>query len=69
MTSFLIILFISCFFCLGKGTDCGGNNVTKTITVGKEEEAAFSTIQEAIDSVENNNDQWIKIHIQAGLYM
>jgi len=69
MMSFLPILLISCFFCVGKATDCGGNHVTETIIVGKEGDATFSTIQEAIDSVKINNDQWIKIHIQAGLYM
>ncbi|XP_027941366.1 putative pectinesterase 10 [Vigna unguiculata] len=69
MMSFLPILLISCFFCVGKATDCGGNHVTETIIVGKEGDATFSTIQEAIDSVKINNDQWIKIHIQAGLYI
>jgi len=67
--SFLLILFICWFICLGKATDCGGQNVTQTIIVGKEDEAAFRTVQEAIDSVKDNNDQWVKIHIQAGLYM
>jgi len=69
MMSFLLILFFSCFFCIGEGTDCGGDNVLETIIVGKEGKAAFRTVQEAIDSVKINNDQWVKIHIQAGLYM
>ncbi|KAK8467177.1 hypothetical protein PHAVU_008G271500 [Phaseolus vulgaris] len=69
MMSFLLVLFISCFFCLGETIDCGGDNVTETIIVGKEGKAAFRTVQEAIDSVKNNNDQWVKIHIQAGLYI
>ncbi|XP_052736634.1 putative pectinesterase 10 [Vigna angularis] len=67
--SLLPILFISCFFCVGKAKDCGGNIVTKTIIVGKDGHAAFSTIQAAIDSVRSNNDQWVKIHIKAGLYI
>jgi len=67
--NFLPILLISCFSCLGKATDCGGNNVRETIIVGKEGNVAFSTVQEAIDSVKINNDQWVKIHIKAGLYM
>jgi len=67
--SLLPILLISCFFSVGKATDCGGNHVKQTIIVGKEGDAAFSRIQEAINSVRNNNDQWVKIHIKAGLYM
>ncbi|XP_027941369.1 putative pectinesterase 10 [Vigna unguiculata] len=67
--NFLPILLISCFSCLGKATDCGGNNVRETIIVGKEGNVAFSTVQEAIDSVKINNDQWVKIHIKAGLYI
>jgi len=69
MISFLLILFISCFFWLGKATDCGGKNIAQTIIVGKVGKAAFRTVQEAINSVKSNNDQWVKIHIKAGLYM
>ncbi|KOM46555.1 hypothetical protein LR48_Vigan07g025900 [Vigna angularis] len=65
----LPILFISCFFSLGRAKDCGGNNVTQTIIVGKYGHDAFRTIQAAIDSVRSNNDHWVKIHIKAGLYM
>jgi len=67
--SLLPILLISCFFSVGKATDCGGNHVTETIIVGKYGQAEFRTIQAAIDSVKTNNDQWVKIHIKAGLYM
>ncbi|XP_017429921.1 probable pectinesterase 66 [Vigna angularis] len=65
----LPILFISCFFSLGRAKDCGGNNVTQTIIVGKYGHDAFRTIQAAIDSVRSNNDHWVKIHIKAGLYI
>lgn len=65
--TFLQILFISSLFCLGKAIDCGGKNVTYTIIVGRN--AEFTTVQAAIDSIKNNNDQWGKIHIKAGLYM
>ncbi|XP_014502915.1 putative pectinesterase 10 [Vigna radiata var. radiata] len=66
--SHLPILFISCFFGLCKAIDCGGNKVTQTLIVGKYGHDAFRTIQAAIDSVRSNNDQWVKIHIKAGLY-
>ncbi|WVY89683.1 hypothetical protein V8G54_035197 [Vigna mungo] len=66
--SLLPIFFISCFFSLSRATDCGGNKVTQTLIVGKYGHNAFRTIQAAIDSVRSNNDQWVKIHIKAGLY-
>ncbi|XP_014502914.1 putative pectinesterase 10 [Vigna radiata var. radiata] len=66
--SLLPIFFISCFFGLGRATDCGGNNVAQTLIVGKYGQA-FRTIQAAIDYVKSNNDQWVKIHIKAGFYM
>ncbi|KAK7386749.1 hypothetical protein VNO78_27087 [Psophocarpus tetragonolobus] len=66
---FFLVLFICCFFCLGKAIDCGGKNITYTITVGHHRNASFKTIQGAIDSIKNQNNQWVKIHIKAGLYM
>jgi len=66
---FLLILFFSCLFCLGKATDCGGKSVAQTIVVDQQGKAAFTTVQAAIDSVKSNNDQWVKIHIKPGLYM
>ncbi|CAJ1971445.1 unnamed protein product [Sphenostylis stenocarpa] len=67
--TFLLILVSSCFFCLSKAIDCGGKSISDTIIVdphGKDE--AFTTIQDAINSVKSQNDQWIKIHIKAGSY-
>ncbi|KHN23905.1 Putative pectinesterase 52, partial [Glycine soja] len=40
-----------------------------TITVGRQGNFTFGSIQAAIDSIKTNNDRWIKIHIEAGLYI
>ncbi|RDX69412.1 putative pectinesterase 29, partial [Mucuna pruriens] len=64
----LLILFISCHFCLGKAIDCGGKDIADTITVGQSGNVTFTTIQAAINYVKSNNDQWVKIHINAGEY-
>ncbi|CAJ1971450.1 unnamed protein product [Sphenostylis stenocarpa] len=63
-----MLLISCCFFCLSKAIDCGGKNISQTIIVGHRA-ADFKTIQEAIDSVDTDNDKWVKIHIQAGLYV
>ncbi|XP_020210402.1 probable pectinesterase 29 [Cajanus cajan] len=67
--AFILILFISYFFCFGVAVDCGGKNVSYIITVGRSDKVTFRTIQVAIDSIKSNNDQWVKIHIKAGLYI
>ncbi|KMZ60652.1 pectin methylesterase, family CE8 [Zostera marina] len=41
---------------------------TETIIVGQTEQFQFKTVQSAIDSIPDDNQQWIKIHIQAGTY-
>ncbi|OIW07086.1 hypothetical protein TanjilG_02720 [Lupinus angustifolius] len=48
--------------------DCGNNGITKTIVVDKSGKADFTTIQEAIDSIKENNNQWVKVRINAGTY-
>ncbi|XP_020223091.1 putative pectinesterase 10 [Cajanus cajan] len=67
--TFFLIFFISYFFCLGKAIDCGGKSVSYTIYVDQSGKVGFRTIQAAIDSIKWNNNQWVKIHIKAGLYM
>ncbi|CAL0307378.1 unnamed protein product [Lupinus luteus] len=49
--------------------DCGGMNIASNITVDQHDKGAFQTIQAAIDSIKSPNDQWVKIHINAGTYM
>ncbi|KAL2316712.1 hypothetical protein Fmac_030588 [Flemingia macrophylla] len=68
MASFLILI-ISYFFCLGIAADCGGRNISYTIIVSKQDKSTFTTIQAAVDSIKNNNDEWVKIHIKADTYM
>ncbi|TKY57342.1 pectinesterase 55 [Spatholobus suberectus] len=53
----------------GSSLDCGGKNIAYTMTVGGYGKGTFRTIQAAIDSIKNNNDRWVKIHIKAGLYI
>ncbi|XP_068487215.1 putative pectinesterase 10 [Phaseolus vulgaris] len=67
MTFFLVLVTCS-FFCLGKAIDCGGKDISNTITVNPNGKKAFTTIQDAINSVKSNNDKWVKIYIKAGLY-
>ncbi|KAE9617177.1 hypothetical protein Lal_00034982 [Lupinus albus] len=65
-----LFLFISFSFRLSETTDCGGNSIASTITINQRGyEGEFISIQKAIDSVKNNNDRWVKIHIHAGTYM
>jgi len=66
---FQLIIFIGCCFCLGRATDCGGNHVRNIITVDQHGRGAFKKIQSAIDSIKNNNDHWVKIHINPGKYV
>ncbi|OIW08077.1 hypothetical protein TanjilG_21057 [Lupinus angustifolius] len=64
-----LFLFISFSFRLSETTDCGGNSIASTITVNQCGcEGGFKSIQQAIDSIKSNNDQWVKIHIDAGTY-
>ncbi|XP_057419175.1 probable pectinesterase 66 [Lotus japonicus] len=65
-----LILLVICYFYLGTAIDCGGNNIAKTITIDKfGRGGAFRSIQAGIDSIQSNNDQWVKIHINAGVYI
>jgi len=66
---FHLIIFIGYCFCLGIAIDCGGNHVRNTTIVDQQGRGAFKMIQPAIDSVKNNNDHWVKIHINPGKYV
>ncbi|KAG4382164.1 hypothetical protein GLYMA_14G020300v4 [Glycine max] len=55
---------------LAESGDCGGKDISTTITVGgRQGNFTFGSIQAAINSIKTNNDRWIKIHIEAGLYI
>jgi pectinesterase len=64
---FSLILLISSFY-LGNAIDCGGNRIANTIVVNQQGQGAFETIQAAIDSIKSQNNQWILLQINPGIY-
>ncbi|CAK7340528.1 unnamed protein product [Dovyalis caffra] len=70
--SIIITLFIITSLSVSQAIDCkpgnGGSKVAYTIVVDQSEKANFKTIQAAIDSIPTNNDQWIKVQINPGIY-
>ncbi|CAJ2652298.1 putative pectinesterase 10 [Trifolium pratense] len=64
---FPLILLI-CLFYVGKAIDCGGNRIANTIVVNQRGQGAFQTIQAAIDSIKRQNNQWILLQINPGIY-
>lgn len=46
----------------------GAASIAKTIVVNPSGTGDFRSIQEAIDSVPDYNNQWIKIHLASGVY-
>ncbi|KAE9619684.1 putative pectinesterase [Lupinus albus] len=65
---FSLTLFFSFSFWVGRAIDCSGNKITKTIIVDQSGKGDFTLIQDAIDSIKENNDQWVKVYIKAGTY-
>nr|KYP39073.1 Putative pectinesterase 10 [Cajanus cajan] len=59
-----MVLVITCNVC--ESQNCA--NPPKTIIVSKSSKANFETIQSAIDSVPEQNSQWIHIQISSGVY-
>ncbi|XP_026410913.1 probable pectinesterase 29 [Papaver somniferum] len=49
--------------------DSNQQKLSKTITVDKSGKSDFSTIQSAIDSIPENNNQWIRIQVKSGVYL
>lgn len=67
---FIICLWLTVSSSKAAGVICRfGNNryVANTLYVGKYH-SQFKTLQSAIDSIPENNDQWIKIQISPGCY-
>ncbi|MED6160986.1 hypothetical protein PIB30_056387 [Stylosanthes scabra] len=67
---FLFITTISFWIYGAKGiNNCGGNNIVNTIVVNQQGgNGVFTKVQDAIDSIQSNNDQWVKIYINPGIY-
>jgi pectinesterase len=42
--------------------------VVRTIFVNRNGSADFESVQHAVDSVPFGNDQWIRVHVAAGVY-
>ncbi|KAK7269435.1 hypothetical protein RIF29_22161 [Crotalaria pallida] len=65
-----LVLFVICSFWVCRASrDCGGNKIAHTIIVDQSGQGDFTAIQTAIDSIEQNNNRWVKIHIKAGTYI
>ncbi|KAK7278021.1 hypothetical protein RJT34_23042 [Clitoria ternatea] len=65
----LILFFMISYLCICRAENCEGTQVSHTIVVGHSANAEFRKVQAAIDSIPENNSQWVKIHISAGTYM
>ncbi|XP_077215919.1 putative pectinesterase 29 [Tasmannia lanceolata] len=63
------ILLLSTLFCFGSWTHVeGAPIVANTIVVDINGQGKFRSIQAAINSVPANNNQWIRINVNPGLY-
>ncbi|KAK8542405.1 hypothetical protein V6N12_015002 [Hibiscus sabdariffa] len=54
------------------GADCtgnGGSGIAYTIVVDKSGGGNFTSVQSAIDSIPSQNNRWIKVHINPGVYV
>ncbi|XP_004491467.2 probable pectinesterase 29 [Cicer arietinum] len=51
-----------------RAIDCGGNWIANTIIVDQHKKGSFVTIQAAIDSINNQNKNWVMINISPGIY-
>ncbi|WVY90904.1 hypothetical protein V8G54_036418 [Vigna mungo] len=65
---FPLLLFLCCS-CGGAAMDCLGNKIVHTIVVDQQGKGDFTTVQAAIDSIKENNYQWVKIHVNPGKYI
>ncbi|XP_061979686.1 probable pectinesterase 55 [Populus nigra] len=70
---FVITLFMTIFLGVSQAVNCtpgtGGSKVARTIVVDPSGKGNFKTIQGAIDSIPENNNNWIKVQVNAGIYI
>jgi len=70
---FVITLFMTIFLGVSQAVNCmrgtGGSKVARTIVVDPSGKGNFKTIQGAIDSIPENNNNWFKVQVNAGIYM
>ncbi|RZC27341.1 putative pectinesterase 66, partial [Glycine soja] len=65
---FPLLLFLFCSSWVEGAMDCWGNKIQHTIVVDQHGKGEFRTVQAAFDSIKENNDRWVKVHINAGTY-
>lgn len=52
----------------GRCDDAARSVVARSIFVNRKGGADFTSVQDAVDSVPLGNDQWIRVHVAAGVY-
>jgi pectinesterase len=52
-----------------RGCDAAAAVVARSISVSNKKPADFKSIQAAIDSIPFGNNQWIRIHVDGGVYL
>ncbi|URE25418.1 pectinesterase [Musa troglodytarum] len=64
-----LVLFLSVFsIALRAPVAIAAASIARTIVVDLKGGGDFKSIQQAIDSVPDNNNKWTKIHVAAGVY-
>ena len=65
-----LVLFLSVFssISLRAPVAIAAASIARTIVVNLKGGGDFKSIQQAIDSVPDNNNKWTKIHVAAGVY-
>lgn len=67
-----ILLTLSLRISIANADECTGNGGSKfayTIVVDKSGGGHFTSVQSAIDSIPQENHQWIKVQINPSVYM
>ncbi|QHO59934.1 putative pectinesterase 52 [Arachis hypogaea] len=63
----LLLVSLFCYINVSLAQNCK-SQISRTIIVDQSGKSKFKTVQSAIDSIPENNNQWVKIHINAGTY-
>lgn len=64
-SSFYIVFL---FVLVGSGLTSGNTAIRRSIIVDQSGKGQFRSIQEAINSVPDGNKDWIRIHLNQGVY-
>nr|XP_029153325.1 probable pectinesterase 29 [Arachis hypogaea] len=63
----LLLVSLFCYISVSLAQNCN-SKISRTIIVDQSGKSKFKTVQSAIDSIPENNNQWVKIHINAETY-